>query len=307
MSTKPRYPYCILATAVVPWNADGSFAEDIFRREVRLILKGLTRHVYIFGTAGEGYAVNERQYDEICRVFHDVTSAPDVYPMIGLINLSLATVIDRIERAREMGFRNFQISLPSWGALRDTEMFRFFKETCGRFPDCKFLHYNLLRTQRLLTADEYAVLAAEHLNLVATKNSTDAMSRIIGLMNQGSALTHFMTETGYAHASLIGKCGLLISMASTNFARGKAYFQAGQKREVGKLLAMQQELSQLTTKLVALGLKEAHIDGAFDKLFCKIHDPEFPLRLAPPYDSISDATFEKVVTMIRQEFPRWIK
>src|ERR1043166_2716629 len=69
MTMKKRYPVCILATACIPWNEDFTFAEDLFRREVRQLLKGLTRHVYIFGTAGEGYAGTERQFDEICRAF----------------------------------------------------------------------------------------------------------------------------------------------------------------------------------------------------------------------------------------------
>ena len=63
--------------------------------------------------------------------------------MVGVISLSLPTIIERIERARQMGIRHFQISLPSWGALSDSELKTFFKETCGRFPDCSFLHYNL--------------------------------------------------------------------------------------------------------------------------------------------------------------------
>jgi hypothetical protein len=42
--------------------------------------------------------------------------------MIGIISLSLPTIIERIERAQAMGARRFQLSLPSWGALRDSEL-----------------------------------------------------------------------------------------------------------------------------------------------------------------------------------------
>jgi hypothetical protein len=57
--------------------------------------------------------------------------------------------------------------------------------------------------------------------------------------------------------------------------------------------------------LVALGHAEAHMDGAYDKVFCKIHDPGFPLRLLPPYAGLSDETFGKIVAMIRSKYPRW--
>lgn len=304
MSAK-RYPSCILAACCVPWNADGSFAEEIFRREIRNLLTNLTRDIYLFGTAGEGYAVTEKQFDQIIRIFREETSQPDVRGMVGIISLSLPTMIERIERARELGIRYFQISLPNWGALSDGELKIFFKETCGRFSDCEFLHYNLLRTKRLVTPEEYAFFANEHPNLVAAKNSTDSVERIQGLMTKAPQLQHFFTETGFAYGSQIGECGLLISIASVHFGEAKKYFAAGQRRDFDTLLQTQQELLEMVQDLVALGRGEAHMDGAFDKVFCKIHDPEFPLRLLPPYAGLSEETFRKFVALVRQKFPRW--
>ncbi len=300
-----RYPPCILATCCVPWNEDGSLAEEIFRREIRNLLANLTRHIYLFGTAGEGYAVTDKQFDHIARVFSEETNQPDVQGMIGVISLSLPTMIGRIERAREMGIHTFQISLPSWGALTDGELKRFFKEICGRFPDCAFLHYNLLRTKRLVTPDEYAALANEHPNLVATKNSTDSMERIQALMTKAPQLQHFFTETGFAYGSLIAECGLLISIASIHFAEAKRYFEAGRRRDSASLFSAQRELTEMVGDLVALGRGEAHMDGTYDKVFCKIHDPEFPLRLLPPYAGFSDETFRTIVAMIQNKYPRW--
>lgn len=303
--TAKRYPSCILAACCVPWNKDGSLAEEIFRREIRNLLANLTRDIYLFGTAGEGYAVTDKQFDQIVRVFREEINQPDVRGMVGVISLSLPTMIERIERAREMGIRHFQISLPSWGALNDGELKQFFKEICGRFPDCAFLHYNLMRTKRLVTPDEYAALAHEHPNLVAAKNSTDSMERIQGLMTKAPQLQHFFTETGFGYGSQIGECGLLISMASIHFAEAKKYFEAGQRRDFDNLLRRQRELTEMVLDLVALGRSEAHMDGAYDKVFCKMHDPEFPLRLLPPYAGLSDETFENIVGMIQKKYPRW--
>ena len=74
--------------------------------------------------------------------------------MVGVISLSLPTIIGRIERAHAMGARRFQLSLPSWGSLNDAEVATFFRETCARFPDVEFLHYNLMRAGRILTGAE---------------------------------------------------------------------------------------------------------------------------------------------------------
>lgn len=169
-------PAEILATAVVPWTERFELDENRFRQQVRMIAEGLTRHIYIFGTAGEGYAMNERQFDAITAAFWAASQEYGVAPMVGVISLSLSTIIGRIERGRALGFRAFQLSLPSWGALNDRELDRFFAETCARFPDCTFHHYNLGRTKRLLNSADYRRLAAAHPNLVAVKASAEDRS-----------------------------------------------------------------------------------------------------------------------------------
>ena len=121
-----RYPACILATAVVPWTEDWRFDERLFRREVEMLLASGLQQLYIFGTAGEGYAVTDAQFLEIARVFVDAMRAGGAEPMVGVISLSLPTIVARIEAARELGVRQFQISLPSWGALNDDELVAFF-------------------------------------------------------------------------------------------------------------------------------------------------------------------------------------
>ncbi len=300
-----RYRCGILATCCVPWNEGCVFAAEIFRRQVRRLIAHGIRDLYIFGTAGEGYAVTDRQFDEIARVFLDETHDDGVQAMVGVINLSLGTVIERIERARELGVRRFQLSLPSWGALRDSEIEVFFHETCDRFPDCEFLHYNLQRAQRLITPSEYGRLAERHPNLVATKNSTTDPQRLRGLLTEAPQLQHFITELGFADAAMMDECGLLISIASTNLASGHAYFQAGQERNVSLLTEMQQELTRMTEDMKRLVGKTVHMDGAFDKMFCRVHDPEFPLRLLPPYASIGEEIFQQFKKLLFTVYPHW--
>lgn len=306
MSTAKRYRPCILATCCVPWDEEFSFPEDIFRRSVRHLITQGIRDLYIFGTAGEGYAVTESQFDEVTRVFLDETSGDGVQGMVGLISLSLPTVIERIERAHAMGARRFQLSLPSWGALRDVEMETFFRETCGRFPDCEFLHYNLMRTGRIITGAEYGRLAAQHPNLVATKNSTADEARLTSLMTEAPQLQHFITEAGFAKAALMGECGFLISFSSTNFARAFDYFHAGRERDAAKLTAIAQDFEGLIQAFKEAVGDSAHMDGAFDKMFCRIHDATFPLRLLPPYESVSDERFDRYVDLMRKNQPHWL-
>lgn len=283
------YPAAILATAVVPWTEKYELDEERFCRQVQTIAHGLTRHIYIFGTAGEGYAVNERMFDQIARAFWLSSQENNVSPMLGIISLSLATVIDRIERGYALGFRQFQLSLPAWGALLDKELDGFFAETCGRFPDCDFHHYNLLRTKRLLTAVEYRRLAAAHPNFVAVKYGASDPAIVADVLAVSPRLRFYFTEFGYAIARRTHDVGLLVSLASLNYTRAKAFVSGDDAQRAADVA----ELRAIRTVLGELAENRFHIDGAYDKLLFKLNDPDFQLRLLPPYAGATEEDFAR--------------
>ena len=235
----------------MPWTDRYEFDEAVFCRQVQTIARDLTRHIYVFGTAGEGYAVSERQFDQITKAFWQSAQECGVAPMVGVISLSLPTIIERIERSRTLGFRTFQLSLPSWGALTDRELDVFFAETCGRFPDCQFHDYNLLQTKRLLASVEYRRLAAAQTNFVAVKASTADPAVVADLLTVSPRLRFFLTEMGYAIARRTHDVGFLISLASVNPARAKAFVAGDDARraaDVADLAAMGPTPKRLSTR-----------------------------------------------------------
>lgn len=281
-----RYPASIMGTCVVPWTESYAFDETKFRAQVRDLATNLTPHLYVFGTAGEGYAVTDSQFEAITRSFLEEAGAAGARPTIGLISLSLPVMLERIGKAASWGARSFQVSLPSWAALRDDELEIFFRETCGRFREFDFLHYNLLRTKRLLTPEEYGRLAEEHPNFVATKNTKDDEEFLSGLLTKAPQLQHFLGEGGYARMRDRFECGLLISIASTNHRRAKEFFEARGE----KLTTLREELQQGLAAIKEVIGTPPMIDGAYDKLIYKLVAPDFPLRLLPPYVSADEET-----------------
>jgi dihydrodipicolinate synthase/N-acetylneuraminate lyase len=291
-------PPAILATAVVPWTEQWKFDSEAFRRQVQTIARGLTRHIYIFGTAGEGYAVSETQFREVAACFWQAAQEEGVAPMLGVISLSLPTIVERIAWAREMGYRDFQLSLPAWGALNERELDVFFAETCGRFPDCRFLHYNLARAGRVLTPADYGRLIAVHPNLVAVKWSLSDPVVIGEAMTLAPRMRFYFTERGYVEGRKRGDCGLLISLASIHPARAKRFVAADEASR-----------QQMFTEIQGIGraIKEAcggrcHIDGAFDKMLFRVSDRTFPLRLLPPYQSATEDDFAAFLSALPAEW-----
>lgn len=53
-----RYPQAVLVSCEIPWDENENLMEDLFREEARHTLKAGFNHLYIFGTAGEGHAVD---------------------------------------------------------------------------------------------------------------------------------------------------------------------------------------------------------------------------------------------------------
>jgi dihydrodipicolinate synthase/N-acetylneuraminate lyase len=298
-----RYPSCIMSTVCVPWDEAGRLDEPIFRQAVRVALAG-TPHLYLFGTAGEGYAVTDRQFDEIVAAFAEEMTQAGAEPMVGVIHLSLGTILERIGRCRDQGIREFQISLPSWGALSDGELFDFFAQVCGRFEDCRFMHYNLPRAKRIVTGREYGRLAESHPNLVATKNTGDSLSHIRSLMLDAPQLQHFLSESGYVYGSQWGECGILASFVM-NWPQQRALLDAGRSGDRGTLVAIQREVNIVIETLFE-AVPMGRIDGAYDKLFAKMYDPRFPLRMLPPYRGSSDEEFQTFTRLLGERLPEWI-
>jgi dihydrodipicolinate synthase/N-acetylneuraminate lyase len=286
-STLPvRYPRVMLGTCVVPWREDDSCDESIFRRTISDAARNLTPHLYLFGTAGEGHAVTDRQFAAVTRVFVDEMRRAGGAPMVGVISLSLGTMIERIEFARDLGVREFQISLPSWGALNDAELDRFFADTCGRFPDLSFLHYNLGRARRILTAADYRRLATRHPNLVAIKMSGE-IEALRSVARAVPMVRCFFTEFGFSALADEVQCGLLCALSVCAPALGHRLFSG----TVDERASLDVTYRAIHTAVKAAVGSEAHMDGAYDKLFVKYRFPEFPLRLLPPYRGANEERF----------------
>jgi len=300
-----RYPQGILISCEIPWDADGTFLEDTFRDEVRAALKHGFRHVYIFGTAGEGYAVTLGQFDEIVRVFREETLGDDVLPMVGVIGLSAPQVIERVAHAYDAGFRVFQISFPSWGTLDDVEYMTFFSDVCGSFTDARFLHYNLMRSGRVLTGPDYRRLVDEIPNLVATKNTTADVRTIIDIASKSPELQHFYGEAGFGHGCLVGECSLLSSFGPLFPRKTLEFFEYGVNGRWDKLFPMQAEYVAAIGAFLAPTRPRAAIDGAYDKMIVRASGIDMPIGLLPPYRGFDEETYQACVAAVREQFPDW--
>lgn len=303
-----RYPQTVLVSCPIPWDDQDRFMEDLFRREVRAVLSHGFRDVYVFGTGGEGYAVDTERFRQIVTVFREETLGPDVRALVGVIGLSTPIILERLRIAHIAGFRAFQISLPSWGALNDDEVLRFFTDVCGAFPDSLFLNYNLPRTKRLLRGSDYARIIPQVPNLVATKTTSGGLPTGEDLVLNAGELQHFMGEDNFPHGAMFGECSLLSSYGELTPVRTWQLFEAARTREVAPLFELQTDFQRLGTELWAQVRPGPHMDGAYDKMLVKLGMlPEFPLRLLSPYQGFGDEDYQACRRLLDTRYAAWLE
>ncbi len=301
-----RYPQAILVSCEIPWDENEELLEDVFRRSLQATLRHYN-HLYIFGTAGEGYAVSQAQFRRIVDIFYEETRGDDIHPMVGLIGMSTPIVLDKLQYAYDRGFRAFQISLPSWGALTDAEVMTFFRDVCGAFPSANFLHYNLPRAGRVLEARDYRPLVDALPNLVATKNTGGGHRRAAQLVSQVGELQHFLGEGNFLQGCFYGECSLLATFGSLSPQKVKAYFAAALAGDFPTMLALQRGFHDLLADLFGALAGDVKIDGAYDKLWQRLGGFEqMPLRLLSPYHGFSEAQFSACRQLLESKYADWL-
>jgi len=222
-------------------------------------------------------------------------------PQVGVIGLSKEQSLSRLKFAHELGIRMFQISLPSWGALDASEAQQFFQTVCGAFPDSRFLHYNLPRAGRILRGEEYAAIAAEVPNLVATKNSSSDYARTADLLINAPMLQHFLLEGNFALGCTIGECSLLCSYDALFPRTTWQFFEAGQRRDLSELFRIAELFYRVGSKLFAHCPRDM-IDGSYDKTFLWLRDSRFSNRLLPPYIGLTEAESQTCLEILQTHF-----
>jgi dihydrodipicolinate synthase/N-acetylneuraminate lyase len=301
-----RYHQAVLVSCQMPWDERENLVEKTFREEIRVTLRRGFHDLYIFGTAGEGYAVDTARFRQAVRIFAEETLKPGVFPQVGVIGLSTANVNERVALAYDAGFRFFQISLPCWQAVNDRELMIFFRDVCGAFPDAQFLHYNLARTKRVLEASDYRRLADEIPNLVATKNTGTNHMTTAALMQQVPEIQHFFSETQFPVGCQFGECSLLSSFGHLFPARTQEFFQYGRNRQLEALQQLLKRYLIIIEDLLAPTRGRNWIDGAYDKMWVRLSGIDFPLRLLSPYESLPDDIVDAVRNVLQEKHADWM-
>jgi hypothetical protein len=243
--------------------------------------------------------VTDAQFREIAATFWEEAQQSGVTPMLGVISNSLRTVIERLEFGLDLGFRQFQISFPSWGPVGDGERDLFFRETCGRFPGAQFLHYNTPRGGRVLTGAEYGRLGRQHPSLVAVKFTSSDPAKVRELVEGTPPVQCFLTEPAYVLGRRHAECGLLVSLSGARLDLPRR-FTAARGADLEALGRLAESVDEMLERSFRDECPDAHMDGAYEKVLARAHGAGLPLRLLPPYKGATERACRMFLSGLRQ-------
>ena len=302
-----RFPRALLCAGCIPWTEDFKLDVPMFRKGIELLCRNGAGAIYLFGTAGEGYAVDREQYAQIVTEFLDVMKGyPEIIPMVGVISMSMTEVIDRIELGGKLGARYFQISFPNWGAVNDEEAVNFFHCVCDRFPEYSFMHYNNGgRSKKRLSPSAYVRLCQEIPNLVAVKFIAPDFNEIHEFAALDLPLRVFFLEYAYGYGSLVyDEFAYLASQLNCSYKTRRAYFEAGKNKDLETILKIHNDMPVFYEILFGT-LTPAKIDSSYDKTFLQFSIPDFPARILPPYVGYSQEQVEEFKKKLQEKLPHW--
>ena len=78
---RKRYPDTAITTVCIPWDEQWNFDRAVFGGMVEKLIEAGLPALYLFGTAGEGYAVDDEQFQEIAAAFWDETRGSGIRSM----------------------------------------------------------------------------------------------------------------------------------------------------------------------------------------------------------------------------------
>lgn len=297
-----RYQSTVMVSVVCPWDDRDELDEPVFRRAIQFTRGAGFTHIYVFGTAGEGYAVDTGRFRRVVEVLGDELLGTDAVPMVGVIAMSVPIVLERLRVAYDLGFRDFQISLPSWSPLADVEIHAFFAAVCGAFPDARFMHYNSAKTGRVLTGTHYRRLVDEVPNLVATKHMAGDLASVASVVREAPELMHFLTEQSVAYGSLFGRCAILGTFGALAPKREWDLLRAVTDGRHVEAAAIGSWFERMSREIFDPLMVDRRVDGAYDKTILKLVLEEFPLRMLPPYRSITEEEFAAARRTLRERY-----
>src|SRR5687767_2758619 len=172
------------ATALVtPFLRNGSIDDERFRALVERQVKGSVKLLVPCGTTGESVTMDEAERLLVIRVSVEVAKRMQARVIAGTGSNNTAATIDFTRKTREAGADAALVVAPYYNKPTQDGLYAHFSEIARSVKGFPIMLYNVpSRTASNISAETTLRLAADHENIVATKEASGNFSQVMEIL-----------------------------------------------------------------------------------------------------------------------------
>ena len=286
-----------------PWTEAGTVDEGIVTELVARYADAGLHGTYTTGTDGELHVMEFDELDQLVRAFSRAAEANAIPVQVGCGWLHTPGVIERGRLAQEYGINRIQITLPSWIPLNDDELLRFYGAIQEALPTAEFIHYNIMRSGRMLTGTDYQRILEVAPNLAGSKHTGGDIAALSEIIQATPNLAHFVVDNQIVAGALFGSPGFFSFIANLSPAFALKLWglcEGGQWEEAARLAVVCQQFFRIWLA----GCKEINSSSALGKIATRagVH-PRMPLGIKEPYTSGTQEHVDALRALVKKDFP----
>lgn len=172
------------ATALVtPFRKDGSIDDECFRSLAGRQVKNGVKLLVPCGTTGESATMDATERLRVIRMTVEAAKGTQARVIAGTGSNNTAAAIDLTRKAREAGADAVLIVSPYYNKPTQDGLYAHFSEIARSVKGFPIMLYNVpSRTASNISAETTLRLAADHENIVATKEASGNLSQVMDIL-----------------------------------------------------------------------------------------------------------------------------
>lgn len=304
--------YGIWAGMTMSWDENYMFDEKSYITNSENMCREGVHGIYTTGSTGEFYAID---YEEFCRMVDiqvEICSKYNVPLQIGCCSDSTMKTLKLLKYVAGKPYVGAaQINIPYWMELTDGELLKFFKDLYEACPDLPLVHYNIPRSKRYLSGNDYVKILEVAPNLVGVKYTFagNNFAKLQESMRLTPQLSYFAGENLLVSAMMLGAKGSYSSVVATNPSYMLNMYKLADEHKWDEAIIMQKEVAAFMNDvddfITARG--EGGIDPVGDKgLAVASGCLTGSQRTRAPYIGWSDETVVAVREWLTRNYPHFV-
>ena len=299
----------IWAGITLSWDENYELDEAAFRENLRRLVEVRPHGIYVFGSTGEFYAVNDEEFRRVVDIMVEEVSPHGIPTQAGCNGLATREIIGKLKYAQAAGADGGQVALPSWMKLTEPEIVQFWRDISQAAPALPLISYNNSRTKWYMYAEQYRQIIDVAPNLIGIKWSGNSELDLQVLEETIAAtpqLAHFLGEGNLLKGMSFGVQGCYSAWIFAWPRRTMQIFNLADQGNWEEAQAIHQRCLEV----------EDFIDGIVEELSLGMMDPVADKgrgvlsgflvghqRTRPPYLGWPDEAMDTIKEQVRQRFP----